>query len=599
MITQISRKCKINIFYENIPDHSATSLVSSRIANLDFNNADRFFTYFPINRLNVINQITLRDPENKIQIKKFLDEFYDGNMRVYENAYKSQSIYDHDMQFFLDLRKISCYTDPTKRCDLDLLHSYAQKWFSWYRTRKELIDIIYRNGDIKIILHDDTQPKDKAHHVMKLCAQGANEIIYIESFDHCDVARYFLEKNYNITQSYVLGSSNQNMQDLEPRSPGICVGSIQHLNSEGIEMKLPIHHTAQGESMNNVVKLERWLDLTKFSFFELQNIFHHIDEEQNAIRDNQNFPYFTPMLLDVLEYCKNNASIKPKLIELGCGKGASVWKALLAGCQVYAVDLRFKEDEIEKNTFESYIKSIVPKEIYRDNLKIISNSIYELPEELNGEFDIVYSYQLISILPPKGLQEFANIVNGLLRPGGIAFIAGDSTDQMLVYENCAEAVSINKKNNCIAPGYMLVGLDCDDPINIFKLPDQERLKSLSSLDIKACYLIDSCEVMNNLEEEGSYESLGMYQFKISDINDHIIKVFGTLDVEDLNKFFQNANMQTLDNYYFDILSTEKKYDSGFISAIKVEKPIGDLQSQEYSLGFNRQVIGDQSEHEEL
>lgn len=136
-----------------------------------------------------------------------------------------------------------------------------------------------------------------------------------------------------------------------------------------------------------------------------------------AIHVNSNF-YDVPSfksgktsLNDIELKALGNVKVK-SLLHLQCHFGMDTLSWAREGARVTGID--FSQKAIETATS-------LAKEIGQE-AKFICSDVYDLPQNLNEKFDIVFtSYGVIGWLPD--LDKWAAVVSNFLKPGGIFFIA--------------------------------------------------------------------------------------------------------------------------------------------------------------------------------
>lgn len=114
----------------------------------------------------------------------------------------------------------------------------------------------------------------------------------------------------------------------------------------------------------------------------------------------------TDVFVDLI---KNKKSFSPgKLLVVGCGKGYDAVAAAKEGFEVSAID------------FSSYAINYAG-ELAQNNsvsLNLIEEDIFNLHEDFNGQFDIVYDYVMYCAINPSRRKEYARKISSLLKVNG-------------------------------------------------------------------------------------------------------------------------------------------------------------------------------------
>ena len=319
------------------------------------------------------------------------------------------------------------------------------------------------------------------------------------------------------------------------------------------------------ESVNKNFLTDQWLNLERFPTEEIIDIYIRLIHESNNrevtpyngyIIDGaskttnsfygSNFPRLSVAHIEALKYCYENKDAN--FLDLGSGWGSITWKALLAGCKVYAADISF-DNNIFKNGFNKNIQSMVPNNLYGNNLKTISSSalnLLKIHPEYKGMFDIVHSSKVLHCRVPKYFGDFSETISKLLKPSGKAVITADSVNAFLKFSesNCIDAYNTHKSTGSIAPGYIL--------IDKLERSNTEKL-------YEACYTYHDPNILLSLEEmpPHKYEPYSTheqhdYEVEIMFGKDLIVHsyILPTFEIEGLNKIFNISNFEILDSYYY-------------------------------------------------
>lgn len=326
------------------------------------------------------------------------------------------------------------------------------------------------------------------------------------------------------------------------------------------------------EETNKNFLTDQWLDLENFSTEEIIDIYirllHEANRELTPYNDyiidspskttntfyGSNFPHLSVAHIEVLKACYANKDAN--FLDLGSGWGSITWKALLAGCNVYAVDISF-DNEIFHDGFNKNIQDMVPKNLYENHLKTISSSALNLltiHPEYQGIFDIVHSSKVLHCHVPKYFGEFVDTINQLLKPNGKAVITADSVNAFLESSSpeCIDAYNAHKSIGSIAPGYILID-------------NLER--SNTELLYTSCKIYHDQNILLSLEEQPphKYEPYSTH----SEYDPRVEKILGTdlivhsyllpaFEIDGLNKIFNISDLKILDSYYFGEYSSEQE-----------------------------------------
>lgn len=96
-----------------------------------------------------------------------------------------------------------------------------------------------------------------------------------------------------------------------------------------------------------------------------------------------------------------------EMIVLGAGRGHDAREFARHGFQVTAVDF-------SPSAFQEMSKLGEPNA----PVEILHQDLFTLPESMNGGFDYVLEYTCYCAIDPRRREEFADLVNRLLKPGG-------------------------------------------------------------------------------------------------------------------------------------------------------------------------------------
>ena len=97
-----------------------------------------------------------------------------------------------------------------------------------------------------------------------------------------------------------------------------------------------------------------------------------------------------------------------RMIVLGAGRGYDAREFSRQGFNVTAVD--FSPSAVEQ--MHALADPQAP-------IQVLQQDLFTLPQELNGSFDYVLEYTCYCAIDPKRRDEYADLVNRLLKPNGI------------------------------------------------------------------------------------------------------------------------------------------------------------------------------------
>lgn len=117
----------------------------------------------------------------------------------------------------------------------------------------------------------------------------------------------------------------------------------------------------------------------------------------------------------VIPYLEEIAPLKPglRVMEIGCGEGGNLLPFLERQCQVVGIDM--SEFKIKKAL--EYFKN----HHFRNNLTLIRQDIFELGEDAQLKFDLIFLRDTLEHIPNQKL--FMEHLQKFLRPNGMVFIA--------------------------------------------------------------------------------------------------------------------------------------------------------------------------------
>lgn len=194
-------------------------------------------------------------------------------------------------------------------------------------------------------------------------------------------------------------------------------------------------------------------DIIKFMFTEeVLPITQHIDA---YVLKNQsygkNIPIFFNTFRSQLEYF--HSKDQKELLDLGSGIGMTVWKGLLSGLNVTAVDFAYNEDYALSN-LKDYVKSRVPEEIYKKNLVISKANLLDLVEEnpiFLEKFDLINIQNVLHFYSLPLINDIVNVLYSLLKPSGRLVITAESANSLghikyIKTYNCADIIKESNKS---------------------------------------------------------------------------------------------------------------------------------------------------------
>lgn len=323
------------------------------------------------------------------------------------------------------------------------------------------------------------------------------------------------------------------------------------------------------DKMNKSFLTDSWLSYDDFSTKKLQEIFMRMYEESTSYKCKSdysgyvttnspygsNFPKLLSLDTAALLTCKSgkDGGVKYKFLDLGSGWGAMSWKAAIAGCEVHSVDISFPDKEFE-NSFSTNLQSILPKEIYNNDVIKVSSSfenLLTLHPEYTNSFDIVYSARVLHFQSPKNFNNYASTIYDLLKVNGYAYIVTDSIYAVTENKSCKAAYNHNKAHNYKAPGYLYAEYASTvsrDAIDLEKLicyiKDERLIENLDRMPLR-----DEEELKNGKFLQKQY--------------------FATFDLETLEEIFSKVGFNPLYSYYMGHASNgliAEIQDNGAVSA---------------------------------
>ncbi len=97
-----------------------------------------------------------------------------------------------------------------------------------------------------------------------------------------------------------------------------------------------------------------------------------------------------------------------RMIVLGAGRGHDAREFARRGFEVTAVD------------FSDYAASEMRRlSVNEAPIRILQHDLFSLPHDLDGSFDYVLEYTCFCAIDPRRRAEYADLVNRLLKPGGL------------------------------------------------------------------------------------------------------------------------------------------------------------------------------------
>lgn len=100
-----------------------------------------------------------------------------------------------------------------------------------------------------------------------------------------------------------------------------------------------------------------------------------------------------------------------KVLEIGCGEAGNLMPFLEAGCKCVGVDLSPNRIENGKAFYKGH-----PLE---SNIELVSSDIYNVGDEWNHQFDLVFLRDVIEHIPNQ--ERFMQVLARFLKPNGVVF----------------------------------------------------------------------------------------------------------------------------------------------------------------------------------
>ncbi|GHU85876.1 SAM-dependent methyltransferase [Bacteroidia bacterium] len=119
---------------------------------------------------------------------------------------------------------------------------------------------------------------------------------------------------------------------------------------------------------------------------------------------------------DVVPYIYRHKKLddNSRVLEIGCGEGGNLYPFAELGCECYGVEL----SQTQVNNAVDFYKDTPVK----NKITLICQNIYDTnPEQLGGEFDVVFLKDVIEHIPNQ--EKFMSIMKSFLKPDGVAFFA--------------------------------------------------------------------------------------------------------------------------------------------------------------------------------
>jgi cyclopropane fatty-acyl-phospholipid synthase-like methyltransferase len=249
-----------------------------------------------------------------------------------------------------------------------------------------------------------------------------------------------------------------------------------------------------------------------------------------------NFFFLTDLTVSLLKECADDfkKGVEKRIIDIGSGWGATVWKELLAGCNTTAYDISYKLKSTSRN-FDKYVSECVPSEIIKTKLTKIEGDIFNIYEEhpeLLGSFDLINAQNLIHFFSPSNCLKFANIAYDLLKPKGKAFISAESYQQYKKDDpSCLEVYRYNKDAGNKFPAQIYYKSVLGSPAQCFKNNSKELF-----------------EIDPYYNKTNPYVTVGV---------DH------RFDLETLEHIFESAGFEVQESFYLGFQT------NGGVSGVKI------------------------------
>ena len=159
--------------------------------------------------------------------------------------------------------------------------------------------------------------------------------------------------------------------------------------------------------------------------------------------------------------------MRPKVADLGCGRGFMSWKIILAGGECHFFDQNKELVNVARENTQK-AKSFLGKE---ETLETVCFPHYQCIFEMKNDkkfknkYLITYSGNIIHFYSPKKVKEYLSILFDITEPGGLAFasvhtVLNENPFEVklktLKFVKELEAYNDSKSKKAPFPGYMLV-----------------------------------------------------------------------------------------------------------------------------------------------
>ena len=142
-------------------------------------------------------------------------------------------------------------------------------------------------------------------------------------------------------------------------------------------------------------------------------------------RYGKNVPIFYQAFQDQLSYFLPIS--QKKAMDIGSAWGLTLWKELLNGFNVTAVDLAVKkQDPLER--MKTYVEVRVPKHLH-SNLQIVADDILDVPSkypQFKSSYDFINVQNVFHFYTPKTVDNVLKAMFWLLKDGGRAVITTET-----------------------------------------------------------------------------------------------------------------------------------------------------------------------------
>jgi hypothetical protein len=302
-------------------------------------------------------------------------------------------------------------------------------------------------------------------------------------------------------------------------------------------------------------------------FQDLGKNLKQASEDGEKYYGTKNVPIFYEELQVALSL--NHDNELTEILDIGAGMGMTVWKELLSGAKVTALDLVYKNPEAKK-TFEDFVLARVSDNIFNEKLTILNTDIFHaLIEGANDhkeKYDLINIQNVIHFYCPKEIEIIINGIYDALKPRGMAVVTTNSLylRKMYLTQECLKIYedAINEKSSF--PGYVSIAMKQKIKSDGHIYFDSEKICE----KIKLADYNDTCSFKQKKYVEDGYLYLN--------------EVWNDFDAHSLQKLFNREKFNIISTSYYGLTLGPGKIDDpekSFSVSILVEKKSIDDMSQ--------------------